>query len=158
MTSAETDQSTAVRTNIQVDTTPEQAFEVFTTGIDRWWLRSHHLLPDELKRVGMEPHVGGAMWEESETGELCTWGRVITWDPPRTFAFSWLIGPDWQVPPADAVGSRVTVTFTPADGGTRVDLVHDQLDAHGAGWEQIRDAVARDNGWPGLLRRYAEAA
>ncbi|SCL23561.1 Uncharacterized conserved protein YndB, AHSA1/START domain [Micromonospora rhizosphaerae] len=158
MTAAETDQSAAVRTSVQVAATPEHAYEVFTTGIDRWWIRSHHLLPGELKRVGLEPRVGGAVYEESESGETCTWGRVLTWDPPHTFAFSWLIGPEWQVPAADAAGSRVTVTFTPVEGGTRVDLVHDRLDAHGAGWERVRDAVASDGGWPGLLRQYAEQA
>ena len=156
MTAAETDQSTAVRTSIRVAAAPERAFEVFTTGIDRWWVRSHHLLPDDLARVGVEPRVGGRLYEESVTGGTCTWGRVLTWEPPRTFAFAWLIGPDWQVPAADAAGSRVTVTFTAVDGGTRVDLVHDRLDAHGAGWEGVRDAVASDDGWPILLRQYAE--
>lgn len=158
MTTAETGQSAVVRDSVQVAASPEHAFEVFTAGMDRWWLRSHHLLPDELKQVTVEPRAGGAIQEESVTGERCTWGRVLTWDPPRTFAFAWLIGPDWQVPAPDADGSRVTVTFTPVDGGTRVDLVHDRLDAHGAGWEKVRDAVANDGGWPGLLRRFAETA
>ncbi|MFE9692497.1 SRPBCC family protein [Micromonospora sp. NPDC005806] len=147
----------AVRHSVRVAADPERAFEVFTTGMDRWWVRSHHLLPDELKRVTVEARAGGAIQEESVTGQTCTWGRVLTWDPPRTFAFSWLIGPDWQVPDVDAVGSRVTVTFAPVDGGTRVDLVHDRLDAHGIGWEKVRDAVGSDGGWPALLRGYAES-
>ncbi|MFG2057221.1 SRPBCC family protein [Micromonospora sp. NPDC048930] len=155
MTTAETD--TAVRHSVRVTAGPERAFEVFTTGMDRWWIRSHHLLPDDLARIVVEPRVGGALREESVAGQTCTWGRVLTWDPPRTFAFSWLIGPQWEVPDADADGSRVTVTFTPVDGGTRVDLVHDRLDVHGTGWEQIRDAVGGDGGWAGLLREYAES-
>jgi uncharacterized protein YndB with AHSA1/START domain len=57
---------------------------------------------------------------------------------------------------ADAAGSRVTVTFTPVGDGTLVSLVHDRLDAHGTGWEQVRAAVDSDGGWPGLLREYAE--
>jgi hypothetical protein len=60
------------------------------------------------------------------------------------------------VPGADAPGSRVTVTFTPMDDGTRVDLVHDRLDAHGVGWEKVRAGVRSDGGWPGLPREYAE--
>ncbi|MFR9780396.1 SRPBCC family protein [Micromonospora sp. MS34] len=152
MTTADTD--TAVRTSVRVTAGPERAFEVFTTGMDRWWPRSHHLLPDDLARVVVEPRAGGALKEESVTGRACVWGRVLTWDPPRTFAFAWLIGPRWEVPDPDAAGSRVTVTFTPVDGGTRVDLVHDRLDAHGSGWEKVRDAVAAEGGWPGLLRDY----
>ncbi|MCM0673845.1 SRPBCC family protein [Micromonospora phytophila] len=157
MTSHTTDQDTAVRSSIHVTATPEHAFEVFTNGIDRWWPRAHHVQPGELRQVGLDPHVGGRMWEENDAGEVCAWGRVLTWEPPRAFAFSWLIGPDWKPPAADAVGSRVTVTFTPTDTGTRVDLVHDQLDAHGPGWEGVRDAVGSDGGWPGSLRDFADA-
>ncbi|MEH0843304.1 SRPBCC family protein [Micromonospora sp. CPCC 205711] len=150
----ETTDPTVVRNSVEVAAPPEHAFTVFTTGMDRWWERSHHLLPGELKQIGVDPQVGGRLWEENDAGEVCTWGRVLTWDPPRTFAFAWLIGPDWKVPPPDATGSRVTVTFTPTDTGTRVDLVHDRLDAHGPGWEGVRDAVASEGGWPMGLRRY----
>lgn len=82
---------------------------------------------------------------------------MLTWSPPREFAFSWLIGPDWAVPGPDAAGSRVTVTFVPTTTGTSVTLIHDQLDAHGPGWETVRDGVASDGGWPAGLRQYAAA-
>ena len=97
------------------------------------------------------------MWEENDAGEVRTWGRVLTWDPPREFSFSWLIGPDWGVPGPDAVGSRVTATFTPNRSGTYVMLVHDQLDAHGPGWESMRDGVGSEGGWPVGLRQFAAA-
>ncbi|WP_319462072.1 SRPBCC domain-containing protein [Micromonospora sp. RTP1Z1] len=156
MTAHTTEQNTVVRASVDIAATPERAFTVFTSGIDRWWIRSHHLLPGELKEVGVDPQVGGRLWEENDAGDVCTWARVLTWDPPRTFAFAWLIGPDWKVPAPDATGSRVTVSFTPTDTGTRVDLVHDQLDAHGAGWEGIREGVGGGGGWRGLLRQFAE--
>jgi uncharacterized protein YndB with AHSA1/START domain len=74
------------------------------------------------------------------------------------FAFSWRIGPEFAVPAPDAPHSVVTVTFTPTDDGTRVDLVHSGLDAHGDGWQQLRDSVGGESGWPGLLQLYAAAA
>jgi uncharacterized protein YndB with AHSA1/START domain len=150
--------STEVRTSVDVTVAPEVAFDVFTTGIDRWWNRGHHLLSGELKEVGVEPRSGGRLWEENEAGEICTWGRVLTWDPPRTFAFSWLISVDFSVPTPDAVGSRVTVTFTPTASGTQVTLVHDQFENHGPGWENMRDGVGSEGGWPSGIRRYAEVA
>ncbi|MGR6318338.1 SRPBCC family protein [Micromonospora soli] len=153
----DTDPTTAVRASVRVEAPPERAFEVFTAGIDRWWNRSHHVQPGTLNKIGVEPRVGGGLWEENDAGDVCVWGRVLTWDPPRTFAFSWLIGPDWGIPAPDAPGSRVTVTFTPEGAGTRVDLVHDRLDAHGPGWESVRDGVGSDGGWPGGLREYAAA-
>lgn len=146
-----------VRTSLEVAAPPERAFEVFTAGMTSWWNPDHHVLPGTLTRMGVEPHVGGALWEEMDTGESCVWGRVLVWDPPRTFAFSWLVGPDWGVPAPDAPGSRVTVTFTPTDGGTLVDLVHSELDAHGEGWENVRRGVGADGGWPDGLRRLAAA-
>jgi uncharacterized protein YndB with AHSA1/START domain len=153
----ETDTTTEVRTGIEVSAPPERAFEVFTAGIDRWWTRAHHVQSGDLKEIGVDPFVGGRMWEVNDAGSECTWGRVLTWDPPRVFAFSWLIGPDWAVPPPDAEGSRVTVTFTPTGEGTRVELVHDRLDVHGPGWESVRAGVGSDGGWPAGLRQFAAA-
>ena len=153
----QTHDAAEVRTSIEVAAPPERAFEVFTAGFDRWWPRSHHVQPGELKQTGVDPFAGGRMWEENDAGEVCTWGRVLTWDPPSAFAFSWMIGPDFGVPAEDAPASRVTVTFTRVDGGTRVDLVHDRLEAHGPGWERLRASVAADGGWPGLLRGFAAA-
>lgn len=150
--------STEVRTSVDVTVGPEIAFDVFTGSIDRWWNREHHVLSGALKEVGVDPEVGGRMWEENDAGEVCTWGRVLTWDPPRTFAFSWLITTAFGVPEPDAVGSRVTVTFTPTTSGTQVTLVHDQLEAHGPGWENMRDGVGSEGGWPAGLRQFAAAA
>jgi hypothetical protein len=148
--------STVVRVAIEVEAAPGHAFGVFTSGIDSWWTRSHHVQDGELKQIGIDPFVGGRLWEENDAGEICAWGRVLTWNPPREFAFSWLIGTDWGVPAPDAPARRVTVTFTPTDSGTLVELVHDQLDAHGSGWESIRDAVGGENGWPVGLRQFAD--
>lgn len=150
-------ETTEVRTSIDVTAPPDHAFEVFTSGIDRWWTRSHHVQPGELKEIGVDPFVGGRLWEENDAGDVCTWGRVLAWEPPAMFAFSWLIGPDWGVPGPDATGSRVTVTFTAVPTGTRVELVHDQLDAHGPGWEAVRGGVGSEGGWPAGLRQFAAA-
>lgn len=152
---AHIDDATAVRTSLEVTAPPERAYAVFTEGIDRWWTRAHHVQSGELKQIGLDPRVGGRMWEENVAGDVCAWGRVLTWDPPREFAFSWLIGPDWGIPAVDAAGSRVTVTFTPTAAGTLVQLVHDRLDVHGPGWESVRDGVGSEGGWPAGLRQFA---
>ena len=156
---ASTDQNTSISTGIDVGVAPSTAFAVFTAGFDRWWNRDHHLLDGELKRAVIEDGVGGRVYEESVDGEICEWGEVLAWDPPRSFAFSWRIGSEFDVPAADAPHSVVTVTFSPVDTGTHVELVHSQLDAHGDGWEKLRDGVGSDGGWPGLLDLFgAEAA
>jgi uncharacterized protein YndB with AHSA1/START domain len=148
--------ATMVSATIDVAVTPARAFEVFTGRINDWWHPGHHLLDGDLKEVRIEPYVGGRIQEESVTGETCIWGRVLTWEPPQRYAFSWLINKDWAVPAPDAVGSRVTVTFTATETGTHVELVHDRLDIHGPGWESIRDSVGASGGWTGLIRRFAD--
>lgn len=155
---ASTDQNTSISCGIDVGVAPASAFAVFTAGFDRWWNRDHHLLAGDLKRAVIEEGVGGRVYEESVDGEICEWGEVLAWDPPRSFAFSWRIGVDFGVPPADAPYSVVTVTFTPTDAGTHVELVHSKLDAHGDGWQKLRDSVGNDGGWPGLLDLFATEA
>ena len=155
-TQSQTTGGTVVRKSIDVPAPPDQAFQVFTAGINSWWTRAHHVLGGELTDIGVEPRVGGRLWQQNDAGATCDWGRVLTWDPPRELAFLWFVGPDWGIPKPDAPGSRVTVTFTATVGGTRVDLVHDQLDAHGPGWETVRDGVAGREGWPLSLGRYAD--
>jgi uncharacterized protein YndB with AHSA1/START domain len=153
--STHVDDAAEVRTSIEVAVPPERAFRVFTADFDRWWPRSHHILPGELRTAGVEPFVGGRMWEENDAGRSCAWGRVLTWEPPHVFAFSWLLGPEFEVPDPDAAGSRVTVTFTAVDVGTRVDLVHDRLEVHGERWRELRTSVASEGGWPQVLAAYA---
>jgi uncharacterized protein YndB with AHSA1/START domain len=150
---------TAVSRSIVVKAKPDHAFRVFTDGIATWWPPEHHLIEGELAGMGIEQRVGGRVYDVNTAGEECTWGRVIAWDPPSTFAFHWLIGPDWGVPHPDAPASRVTVTFTPVAGGsTKIELVHDELDRHGEGWEKVRDAVGGPNGWGMTLGLFAKVA
>ena len=143
-----------VRTSIEVPVGPERAFEVFTKGMNGWWNRAHHVQTGTLKDLGVEPHVGGRLWEENDAGDVCTWGRVLVWDPPSSFSFSWLIGPDWGVS-GRRRGESSDRYLCRGALGTRVELVHDRLDVHGEGWESIRDGVGGAQGWPGALTRYA---
>ena len=54
---------------------------------------------------------------------------------------------------------RRDVTFTAkGPNRTRVVLEHSKLDAHGEGWEQLRDAVGGPDGWPLGLDAFAKAA
>jgi uncharacterized protein YndB with AHSA1/START domain len=147
-----------VKVSVFTTATPARAFEVYTAGITSWWNPDHHVLPGTHKDMGVDPLVGGRLWDENTDGDICVWGRVLGWEPDQVFAFSWLVGPDWGVAPPDAPGSRVTVTFTAVEGGTQVDLVHDQIAAHGPGWEGVRDGVGSPGGWSAGLAHFAEVA
>lgn len=148
-----------VSKSIRVRTAPAQAFEVFTSGLGRWWPRDKGIGKLPMKTAAMEPRLGGRWYELSEDGSETTVGKIIAWDPPRRFVMTWEINSQWK--PDTTMSSEVEVRFIP-DGAdaTRVELEHRKFEQLGmlAG-ESMRKDV--DGGWPGMLERFkteAEAA
>jgi hypothetical protein len=71
-------------------------------------------------------------------------------------AFSWNIGPSWQIEADPANRSEVEVQFTPLGASrTRVELEHRHIDRHGPGWQAVHDGIEGEAGWPLYLSRYA---
>lgn len=145
----------AVRVTIEVEAPIARAFAVFTEGCDTWWPRGHHLSPSGLDAVVLEEGEGGRWFERGVDGSECDWGRVLVWEPPHRLVLSWQLDPDWNAGVPDERASRVDVRFAALDEGrTRVDLVHEGLANHGDGWERIRDGVAGQEGWSGILANF----
>jgi len=143
-----------VRHEVVVDLSPEEAFWKFAD-FDKIKPREHNLLAVPVAETVLEQRAGGDLYDRGVDGTICRWGRVLTFDPPHTIAFSWDIGPDWRVTADLARVSEVEVTF--ADEGesrTRVTLVHRHIDRHGEGWESLRAGLDAAGGWPLYLRRY----
>jgi uncharacterized protein YndB with AHSA1/START domain len=143
-----------VRHEVVVALPLAEAFWAFAD-LDRIKPREHNLLAVPIEQTVLEHHVGGDVYDRGVDGTTCRWGRVLAFDPPNTLAFTWDIGPDWQISSDLGRTSEVEVTFTAEPHGrTRVTLVHRHLDRHGNGWESVRDGVDSDEGWPLYLRRY----
>jgi uncharacterized protein YndB with AHSA1/START domain len=142
-----TDTSTAVRTEIVVEVPIERAFSVFTEEMETWWNPDHHLI--ETAEMVVEPRVGGHIFDRGRDGSECHWSRVLAYEPPTLFVFSWDINTRWELETDPAKTSEVAVTFTAeAPDRTRVKLEHHHLDRHGEGWEGMRDGVG--SGWSNL--------
>jgi hypothetical protein len=45
----------------------------------------------------VEPRAGGQIYDRNTEGEECHWGRVLAFEPPERFTFSWDITPQWQL-------------------------------------------------------------
>ncbi|MEU2202627.1 SRPBCC family protein [Isoptericola sp. NPDC019482] len=149
---------TSVSVAVDVAAPLEHVFDVFTLRMDSWWDPDHHMLEDTAEFV-VEPWVGGTITDVGPAGERCTWGRVLVFDRPAAFAFSWDISPRWEVETDPARCSEVHVSFAAVDAGTtRVTLEHRHLDRHGEGWAAMRDSVGSPDGWGSNLRRMAETA
>jgi uncharacterized protein YndB with AHSA1/START domain len=148
---------TSVRTSITVEAPIERAFSQFTEGIGTWWPQEHHILEAELAEMVFEPYEGGQVFDRGVDGSECRWARVLIYEPPSRVVISWDIDARWQIETDPEKTSEVEVRFA-AEGPdrTHVELEHRNLDRHGEGWEQMRDAVGSPGGWD--LRRFADAA
>lgn len=148
---------TSVRSSIVVDAPIDRAFSIFTEGIGSWFPSEYNLLEVDIAERTFETRVGGRITDRGADGSECSWARVLEYEPPDRVVFSWDISPQWQVEADPDKTSEVEVRFTSeAPDRTRVDVEHRNLERHGPGWEQTRESVAGEGGWPGCLERFAE--
>ncbi|WP_200931389.1 SRPBCC family protein [Frankia sp. R43] len=150
--------STSVTHSVDVAAPAEHVFDVFTGQMNTWWDPTHHLLPGTVEML-VEPFVGGAITDVAADGSRCTWARVLAFDPPTHFAFSWNINLRWEIETDSERCSEVHVSFeATSETSTRVVLEHRHLDRHGEGWESMHDAVGGPDGWVRGLTRFAQTA
>lgn len=134
----------ALEVSVHIAAAPETVFPYFTDP-ERYqqWMGTAVILdavPGGTYRVGIRDGVAAL-------------GEFVEIDPPRRVVFTW----GWTDRFAVAPGStRVVVTLTEEDGGTRVVLRHyglpdDQVANHRAGWETYlgRLALRAAGGDPG---------
>lgn len=145
-----------VRKSIRVNASQDHAFEVFTSGLGRWWPREHGIGKTPRKGAVMETRLGGRWYELAEDGTETTVGKIVVWEPPQRFVMTWDINSQWQ--PDSTVSSEVEVNFI-AEGAnaTRVELEHRKFEQMGAEpGEKMRKDV--NGGWPGLLELFKSEA
>ena len=145
-----------VRKSIFVNASQDHAFDVFTSGMGRWWPKSHKLGEAELDRQIIEPRQDGRWYQLNIDGSECEIGSVAVWDPPARVVLVWQLNAEWSFDPD--LATEVEVQFTPEGSGTRVDLEHRNLERLGDTAEGFREAIDSPGGWSGLLELYAEAA
>ncbi len=147
--------ATSIRCAIVVDAPIERAFHVFSEDFDRVKPREHNILDVDIAETVFEPHVGGRVYDRGVDGSECQWARVLAYEPPNRVVFSWDISPRWQLESDLEKTSEVEVRFiAESPARTRIELEHRNLDRHGAGWEDERDAVGGGGGWPLYLQRF----
>jgi hypothetical protein len=137
-----------VRHSVVVALAPEDAFDLFTRGIGRWWPFKGHSCSDAAEAdVAFEPRVGGLVTEVAPDGARHSWGALTEWSPPGGFAMVWHPGQ----PVENA--TRLAVRFTPVPGGCEVAVEHDSFERRGP---EARRSY--DEGWPLVLDRYLREA
>ncbi|MEZ5178242.1 MAG: SRPBCC family protein [Acidimicrobiales bacterium] len=141
-----------IRRSIVVPTSPDDAFRLWTDDIGAWWPLDPHSVHGAGGTVAF---VDGELVERGPSGEQCSWGSVLAWEP----------------------GARVQLTWHPgrtADEATEVEVRFEAVDVAGGGrghtlvtiehrgWERHPDGSAARSeygrGWLGVLGRFGDAA
>ena len=145
-----------VRKQVTVQATPEHCFRVLTARPSDWWPPTHTLVTNR-GGLGMEPRVGGRVYEWDRDGSEATWGIVLTWEPPYRMSFTWRVNSRWEEIPDDEKASVIEVTVTPVDAmATTVELAHVRLHRHAE--HAVKIHAALDGPSPGeTLSLYAKA-
>jgi uncharacterized protein YndB with AHSA1/START domain len=157
-----TDQATlaAVRHEVTVPLTREQAFGLFVDQFASWWPKDSHHISKAPSATGLlEPREGGRWYERDEEGMECEWGRVLAIERPARILLAWQLSPAFEFDPDPARQTEVEVTFEEqASGATRVTLEHRGFDVWSEAGAKMRESVDAQGGWPELLARYEAAA
>ena len=150
-----------IRRSVEVKVPTARAFEIFTGGASRWWLKTHTInaTKSPIKDVVIEPRAGGRWFERGEDGSECDWGKVLAWEPPYNqgagrLLLAWQINADFEYDPS--LSTEVEIRFTPVGRGTLVELEHRLIERMGERGAGMRDAFTR--GWGLLLESFAKQA
>jgi uncharacterized protein YndB with AHSA1/START domain len=124
--------------------------------MQQWWPLEHSKLKAPRATITVEPRIGGRWFESATDGGECTWGRVVSWDPPDRVVLTWQLDATFNYNP-DFV-TEVEIRFTP-DGanGTRVDLEHRGLEQYGEKLDELRPMLDSPQGWGLCLAGFAAA-
>jgi hypothetical protein len=141
----------AVHKTVTVECAVEEAFRVFTAGVETWWpTDGHSIYGEKVKEVHFEQREGGEVYEVSDTGERGHWATVLTWEPPGRLVLA------WNILEREPVATELEIRFLPEGESTRVELEH-------RGWDALAEEGAEkrasyDTGWDFVLGRYVDHA
>ena len=137
-----------IRRSVSVSWGPAAAFRRFTADFGKWWPSGSHSIGGKLvRRIVLEPRVGGCIYEEHLDGRRFQWGEIRLWEPPHRVEFTWHPARDAET------AQEVAVAFAPEGSGTRVELT-------AGGWERWGKGAARAHrgygvGWAYILNVWA---
>jgi Activator of Hsp90 ATPase homolog 1-like protein len=132
--------------SIVVARSADDAFDLYTRDIGKWWPTGTHSLGQaQVADVQIEPRVGGRVFERWKDGTEKLWGTITVWEKAQRLVHSWHVSTD----PDHA--SEVEVRFAAlGPQRRRVTLEHRH-------WERMSGEQAQatrdgyDNGWNGVF-------
>jgi uncharacterized protein YndB with AHSA1/START domain len=146
-----TELDAVVRQSVRVELPSDQAFRLFTEGINEWWPldEGYSYGGDRAREIFLEPMVGGRFYERFVDGDELQVGTVTACSPPDRIVFTWR-SPDWLA------ATEVEVRFIAETGRTVVELEHRGFEKLGPQGLQI--ARRWGSGWPRVIQSLATRA
>jgi uncharacterized protein YndB with AHSA1/START domain/DNA-binding transcriptional ArsR family regulator len=136
---------------LELDVTPEQAFDLFVNSMGRWWpLTTHSVSTDDARDVRIDGRMGGSLREVTHDGVEHQWGVIVAYEPGSRIQFTWHPG----LP--EEASTNVDVRFDATESGARVTLVHSGWEARGDDAQTVRGNY--ESGWDLVLAPYAALA
>ncbi|MFD0853872.1 SRPBCC domain-containing protein, partial [Actinomadura adrarensis] len=118
-----------IRHSLMIEADQERTFHAFARRLGTWWPMQDRVLESPRGReLRVEEYAGGRIYEgDGQTAEH-EFGRVVAWEPPHSFAFTWRSG-------SDAESTRVELRFQRLGPAlTRVVVAQ-------RGWETLSTAL-----------------
>jgi hypothetical protein len=137
-----------IERSITVAWPPEEAFRRFVHQFADWWPRATHSIGGKrVKRIVLEPLVGGRIFEEHQDGRRFQWGRILELEEGRRLKFNFH-------PSRDAsTAQTVELQFAAVPEGTRLTLTATGWENWGKGASRARQGYGM--GWSYILRLWA---
>ena len=117
---------------VEINATADRVFDAYVHHIDSWWIRRgtyrYSFAPEttEPRHIRFDPRLDGRFYEEFADGSQYTIGRIVGWEPPEMFSYTWK-APEWPLE------TTITVRFTEGEGQTQVEVTHSGFEAVGMG-------------------------
>lgn len=132
-----------IRRSVSVSWSQQVAYDRFVNDFGKWWPSvALSIGGKRVRRVVLEPKIGGRIYEEHADGTRFLWGKVLALEPPTRLSFT------FHSTRLEADAQTIEVSFLPEGTGTRVELVS-------SGWERMGPAARNAHGGYALSWRAA---
>ncbi len=158
LTVASAEATFLVRRELQLHCSQDRAFRLFTSEMGGWWpLGRCHFGVAPAVTIVVEPRTGGRWYERGDDGSASPWGEILAFEPPGRVVLGWRVDSTWRYDPE--IRTEVEVNFIAQGSADCVVRLEHRSQGHlGSEGARLQATFDSEEGWSGLLRRFAEAA
>lgn len=120
----------------EIDATPDVVYETMTRQISKWWHPDHTYTTDS-SNLYLEAEAHGWFAEKLEDDGVCCHMEVVFVQPGKVLRLAGGLGPLQSM----GVNGAMTFTFSPSEGGTKLDVTYIVSGFSGTQLDQIADPV-----------------